>query len=107
MDKLVESIIMSRIRMGLFAAIRFTNHNSILQYLYNLHIHYNLDGEPTLNIGNASGIQGEFTLISITVEGSCKYFGTILFKNRSPKDLLAGPEALTMDPFGRHSLEQV
>jgi len=59
--------------------------------LYDLHIHYNLDGEPTLIIGNASDIQGEVTLILITVVATCKYFGTIPFKNRAPVGI-AGPD---------------
>jgi len=73
----------------LLAAIGFTNHNCILQYLYNAHIHYNLDREPTLIIGNASDIQGEFTLIPM----GCRYFGTILIKSRAPIGI-AGPDVL-------------
>ena len=81
-DKPVESLMVNRIKTGLLAAIGFTNHNGVLQYLHNPHIHYNLDGEPTLTIGNASDNQGEFTLISITVAAGCKYFGTISIMSR-------------------------
>ena len=83
----------NRIKTGLLAAIGFTNHNGVLQYLHNPHIHYNLDGEPTLIIGNASDNQGEFTLISITVASGCKYFGTISITSRAPVGI-AGPNAL-------------
>jgi len=34
-----------------------------------------------------------FTLISITVAASCKYFGTISYKNHAPVGI-AGPDAL-------------
>jgi len=83
----------NRIKTGLLAAIGFTNHNGVLQYLHNPHIHYNLDGEPTLIIGNASDNQGEFTLISISVASGCKYFGTISITSRAPVGI-AGPNAL-------------
>jgi len=92
-DKPIESLMFNRIKNDLLAAIGFTNHNSILQYLHNPHIHYNLDGEPTLIIGNASDNQGEFTLISITVAAGCKYFGTISITSRAPAGI-AGPDAL-------------
>ena len=76
-----------------------------LQYLINLHIHYNLTGTPTTIISNASNKQEEFCLAKIKLE-SIRLFPYITTKNDFDPQLVHGdniPQDLLTDTTNLNS----
>ena len=79
-----KATIIKRIEQNLLAAIGMVTENARLQYLFNPHIHYDIDGNPSKIIGNASNEKGEFTLLEIDIKSSLTYFTAVKINDRAP-----------------------
>ena len=95
--EILENLI-ARIKSGIIAAIAFVNSNKVVQFIFCPQIYYDVDGEPSKIVGNASDSNEQLMLVEIDIHASCRYFACIWAADRAP-DGIAGPNKLQKTLF--------